>query len=217
MQSCATSSCRGLVRVKFGISLCNRFEISSQMSNPVPEELSTPDSTHDAVMGLPSRSRGATKETLNKDLYQGGRRRGSTRVSTRVSGWQGRSGSRVRLYGIPHKYAHPLFCRSCLVEGRMSDPKLDEATMQKIPALDFLSAEFDPVLALSTPGLAPPDPDASPLDNVAKCRSILPQEVPEALSNVEKRAGSEVRTKDSHGGHETMSQILPNAQRVERI
>ena len=60
------------------------------------------------------------------------------------------------------------------------------------PALDFFSTEFDPGLALSTPGLVPPEPDARPLDNVAKCRSILPQEVPEALSNVEKRAGSEV-------------------------
>ena len=37
-----------------------------------------------------------------------------------------------------------------------------------------VSIEFDPDRALSTPGLDPPDVVALSLDNVAKCRSILP-------------------------------------------
>ena len=68
----------------------------------------------------------------------------------------------------------------------------DHASTSADPALDFLSASFDPVLALSTPNLEPPDPDARPLDNVAKCRSILPSELPESLANVEKKTASEV-------------------------
>ena len=68
----------------------------------------------------------------------------------------------------------------------------DQASTSADPALDFLSASFDPVLALSTPNLEPPDLDARPLDNVAKCRSILPAELPESLANVEKKTASEV-------------------------
>ena len=40
--------------------------------------------------------------------------------------------------------------------------------------LDFLSAHFDPLLALYTAGLQPPNPRARPLDNLRKCRGILP-------------------------------------------
>lgn len=40
--------------------------------------------------------------------------------------------------------------------------------------LDFLSRDFDPLLALYTPRLQPPNPRALPLDNVHKCRGILP-------------------------------------------
>eukprot|EP01128_Nolandella_sp_AFSM9_P002635 TRINITY_DN1300_c0_g1_i2.p1 TRINITY_DN1300_c0_g1~~TRINITY_DN1300_c0_g1_i2.p1 ORF type:complete len:198 (+),score=30.21 TRINITY_DN1300_c0_g1_i2:158-751(+) len=39
--------------------------------------------------------------------------------------------------------------------------------------LDFFSDQFDPLLALRTPGLVPPVA-AKPLDNLHKCRSILP-------------------------------------------
>ena len=41
-------------------------------------------------------------------------------------------------------------------------------------ALDFLSPAFDAALALSTPGLLPPDPRAPVLDNVTACRRLLP-------------------------------------------
>ena len=48
------------------------------------------------------------------------------------------------------------------------------------PCLDFLSPAFDPAKALRTPGLQPPNPRVMPLDNVVKCRAILPEELPES-------------------------------------
>lgn len=59
--------------------------------------------------------------------------------------------------------------------------------------LDFFSPSFDAALALATPGLQPPDPSALPLDNVSRCRALLPPEVPESLSNVVRKKASEVR------------------------
>ena len=50
--------------------------------------------------------------------------------------------------------------------------------------LDFTSVAFEPLLALSS-GLEPPV-DAAALDNVAKCRVILPSSMPESLANMEK-------------------------------
>ena len=41
-------------------------------------------------------------------------------------------------------------------------------------ALDFFSPSFDAALALSAPGLLPPDPRAPILDNVTACRRLLP-------------------------------------------
>ena len=61
----------------------------------------------------------------------------------------------------------------------------DDAEQQQQPAahsLDFTSPSFDALQALHTPGLRPPVPDAAPLDNVAKCRAILPPEPPESLA-----------------------------------
>lgn len=72
---------------------------------------------------------------------------------------------------------------------RMSDGMDPRAPSD--PALDFLSPAFDPALALATPGLVPPDPNALPMDNVSKCRSILPPELPESLSNMVKKQASE--------------------------
>jgi hypothetical protein len=57
------------------------------------------------------------------------------------------------------------------------------------PALDFFSEEFDAAKALTTPGLQPPMPDAPVLDYLAKCRTLLPPEMPESLANVAKEAG----------------------------
>jgi hypothetical protein len=46
--------------------------------------------------------------------------------------------------------------------------------------LDFLSASFDPLRALyATSSLTLPNPRALPLDNLSKCRGILPLEDPE--------------------------------------
>ena len=43
-------------------------------------------------------------------------------------------------------------------------------------ALDFFSTSFDPLLALNTPGLRPPIPDAKPLITVQMCRPLLPDD-----------------------------------------
>mmetsp|Transcript_26478 Transcript_26478/g.57767 ORF Transcript_26478/g.57767 Transcript_26478/m.57767 type:complete len:264 (-) Transcript_26478:34-825(-) len=64
------------------------------------------------------------------------------------------------------------------------------------PALDFLSEQFDAEKALATPGLEPPDPCVRPLDNVSKCRHILPPDLPESLANmVSKKSSEEARQK----------------------
>ena len=42
--------------------------------------------------------------------------------------------------------------------------------------LDFFSEEFDPLLALQTPGLLPPRPQIRPLNNVGECKKLLPGE-----------------------------------------
>ncbi len=52
----------------------------------------------------------------------------------------------------------------------------------KDAALDFFSAEFDAMKALYTRGLQPPIPRVKVLDNVVKCRLILPPELPESWS-----------------------------------
>jgi hypothetical protein len=45
------------------------------------------------------------------------------------------------------------------------------------PRLDFFSHEFDALLALTTPGVEPPQPRARPLDNLSKCRALLPPDM----------------------------------------
>eukprot|EP00884_Botryococcus_braunii_P002410 jgi/Botrbrau1/1216/Bobra.0163s0024.1 len=50
------------------------------------------------------------------------------------------------------------------------------------PALDFFSPQFDAEKALHTPGVVPPVPDAPVLDNIYRCRRILPPEDPQSLS-----------------------------------
>ena len=49
-------------------------------------------------------------------------------------------------------------------------------------ALDFFSEHFDPLRALYTKGLQPPIPRVKALDNVVKCRLILPPELPDSWS-----------------------------------
>lgn len=55
-----------------------------------------------------------------------------------------------------------------------SDPSLS--------ALDFFSEHFDALRALYTKGLQPPVPRVKALDNVVKCRLILPPELPDSWS-----------------------------------
>lgn len=54
----------------------------------------------------------------------------------------------------------------------------DQATCSKPydPALDFFSMEFDAEKALATADLEPPLVRVAPLDNITKCRQILPKE-----------------------------------------
>ena len=71
------------------------------------------------------------------------------------------------------------------VQGRPSSSLRSPAqppTDPKDPALDFFSESFDALRALYTRGLLPPVPRVKPLDNVVKCRLILPPELPESWS-----------------------------------
>ena len=52
----------------------------------------------------------------------------------------------------------------------------------KDPALDFFSEHFDAMRAIYTRGLQPPEPRVKALDNVVRCRRILPPELPESYS-----------------------------------
>lgn len=71
--------------------------------------------------------------------------------------------------------------------------------------LDFCSPNFDAALALATPGLQPPDASAQPLDYVAKCRVLLPPDMPESLANAARQSGTktgaEVRPRNGSGRH----------------
>lgn len=58
------------------------------------------------------------------------------------------------------------------------------------PHLNFLSRDFDPLEALHTEGLEPPNPRVRPLDNLNKCRYILPKEVSESILNVSHKSRS---------------------------
>ncbi|KAH7294044.1 hypothetical protein KP509_28G054000 [Ceratopteris richardii] len=55
-------------------------------------------------------------------------------------------------------------------------------------SIDFFSADFNPLKALSTKDLAPPNPRVRPLDNLSACRRILPKEVPESIINAPAKA-----------------------------
>ncbi len=70
-------------------------------------------------------------------------------------------------------------------QGRPSTslPSLAQLTSNpEDPALDFFSESFDALRALYTRGLLPPVPRVKVLDNVVKCRLILPPELPESWS-----------------------------------
>lgn len=57
--------------------------------------------------------------------------------------------------------------------------------------LDFFSPDFDALAALNTPSLQPPAPQVKALDNVSKCRAILPAEVPESLLHMSVKQSTE--------------------------
>ena len=73
---------------------------------------------------------------------------------------------------LPQVYHTP--CWPLQTSVGLSDPALS--------ALDFFSEHFDPLRALYTKGLQPPVPRMKALDNVVKCRLILPPELPDSWS-----------------------------------
>eukprot|EP00955_Chlamydomonas_euryale_P051540 354894-Chlamydomonas_euryale.AAC.6 len=97
-------------------------------------------------------------------------------------------------------------CGSGGARGHRADGNADDVDDDNVPSssgagsgagrlsgsVDFFCPRFDALLALGTPGLEPPEPGARPMDNVAKCRAILPQEHPDALCHVVRKASSEV-------------------------
>ena len=58
---------------------------------------------------------------------------------------------------------------------------------------DFCSAAFDPLAALLAACVRPPVPGARPLDNLHKCRWLLPEGHPDALRD-QHAARSKVRS-----------------------
>jgi hypothetical protein len=61
-------------------------------------------------------------------------------------------------------------------------------------ALDFFSPSFDPLAALLAVGLRPPVPHARPLDNIYRCRFMLPDGHPEAWREQQRTSKSKVRS-----------------------
>lgn len=72
----------------------------------------------------------------------------------------------------------------------MSGSEEEQETEELPPHLNFLSRDFDPLEALHTEGLEPPNPRVRPLDNLNKCRYILPKEVSESILNVSHKSRS---------------------------
>ncbi len=54
--------------------------------------------------------------------------------------------------------------------------------------LDFTSPAFNPAAALAAEGLVPPVPEATLLDNLSKCRALLPADLPDSLAQLPKPA-----------------------------
>ncbi|KAG2500573.1 hypothetical protein HYH03_001343 [Edaphochlamys debaryana] len=77
------------------------------------------------------------------------------------------------------------------------DPSLAPASTSgpPSPSLDFLSPSFDALKALHAPELQPPLPAAPPLDNIAKCRRLLPADHVDAIPQETQRASEASRKK----------------------
>ena len=78
-------------------------------------------------------------------------------------------------------------------------------------ALDFFSLSFNAALALSAPGLLPPDPRAPVLDNVTACRRLLPAGAEGAFPDAEERlfSGGAEKRKNSANGGLSSSELIP--------
>lgn len=57
--------------------------------------------------------------------------------------------------------------------------------------LDFFSTSFNPLRALNDAELQAPEPSARPLDNLYRCRRLLPRHHPDHLQPVEREAAGD--------------------------
>lgn len=73
-------------------------------------------------------------------------------------------------------------CNRCFLHVKSCTGPLQTSPGPSDPALDFFSEHFDALRALYTKGLQPPVPRVKALDNVVKCRLILPPELPDSWS-----------------------------------
>lgn len=113
--------------------------------------------------------------------------------------------SRRQSAGDDHVHAHapPGRATSASKEphtGRQASHALDAEAVQvaagqaaSAPALDFTSPHFDAAKALYSDACVVPVPHAPLLDNLAKCRGLLPAEHPDSLRHVVPAVASEVR------------------------
>lgn len=68
------------------------------------------------------------------------------------------------------------------MKPRFPSAKNSDMSQSDEQELDFLSELFDPLLALKSSNIRLPDPRAKPLDNLYRCRQLLPRDHPEALT-----------------------------------
>lgn len=109
----------------------------------------------------------------------------SQAISTSLSSPVNLPGPPVRAPGLPSLPGPPPRQPPVLSQGRSGGalPSALQAQFNpKHPLLDFFSDSFDALKALYTRGLQPPVPKVKVLDNVVKCRLILPPELPESWS-----------------------------------
>ncbi|PSC71977.1 U7 snRNA-associated Sm LSm11 [Micractinium conductrix] len=60
-----------------------------------------------------------------------------------------------------------------------SPQQQQQQQQQRDPSLNFFSPRFDAARSLATAGLLPPVPGARPLDNIYRCRFMLPEDHPD--------------------------------------
>ena len=73
-----------------------------------------------------------------------------------------------------------------------SPQQQQQQQQQRDPSLNFFSPRFDAARSLATAGLLPPVPGARPLDNIYRCRFMLPEDHPDFWKDPGRAAKSKV-------------------------